>query len=295
MMLHDKIIFVVGGDLRQAHLAKLLAESNQVYTLGLEKAEGLDGRAVTTTLVRERGILPDYIVFPMPVGSSDDTVNTPFSAKKLLIDDVLSLAGPDTFILGGKLSDSFLQKLEARKLPYADYLKREELAVLNAVPTAEGAVQIAMEELATTIFGLNVLVIGYGRISKVLSRMLQSLGANVTVSARKFSDLAWIEAGGYTPAHTLRLDEYLRDSQLIVNTVPAAILNEELLSKVPKSCLLIDLASKPGGIDFTTANRLGLKAIWALSLPGKVAPISAGKIIYNTIQNIASERGASLE
>lgn len=251
MMLHDKIIFVVGGDLRQAHLAKLLAESNQVYTLGLEKAEGLDGRAVTTTLVRERGILPDYIVFPMPVGSSDDTVNTPFSAKKLLIDDVLSLAGPDTFILGGKLSDSFLQKLEARKLPYADYLKREELAVLNAVPTAEGAVQIAMEELATTIFGLNVLVIGYGRISKVLSRMLQSLGANVTVSARKFSDLAWIEAGGYTPAHTLRLDEYLRDSQLIVNTVPAAILNEELLSKVPKSCLLIDLASKPGGVGFS--------------------------------------------
>lgn len=150
--------------------------------------------------------------------------------------------------------------------------------------------QIAMEELATTIFGLNVLVIGYGRIAKVLARTFASLGANVTVSARKFSDLAWIEVGGYRPAHTGALEEVIGDSQLIVNTVPAAVLNEELLGRVRKGCLLIDLASKPGGIDFNTANKLGLKAIWALSLPGKVAPISAGRIIYDTIQNIESER-----
>lgn len=155
--------------------------------------------------------------------------------------------------------------------------------------------QIAMEELATTIFGLDVLIIGYGRISKVLSRTLASLGANVTVSARKFSDLAWIEANGYHPAHTNALEEVIGNVQLIVNTVPAAVLNEELLSQVRKGCLLIDLASKPGGIDFNTANKLGLKAIWALSLPGKVAPISAGKIIYDTIQNIESERRYGLE
>lgn len=161
----------------------------------------------------------------------------------------------------------------------------------TAIPTAEGAVQIAMEELATTIFGLNILVIGYGRISKVLSRLLKSMGANVTVSARKFSDLAWIEANGYQPAHTNDLSGAIEKSQLIINTVPASILNEDLLSKVQKGCLLIDLASKPGGIDFSTANRLGLKTIWALSLPGKVAPITAGKIIFDTMQNIETERG----
>ena len=162
--------------------------------------------------------------------------------------------------------------------------------IANTVPTAEGAIQIAMEELATTIFGLKVLVIGYGRISKVLSRLLHSMGARVTVAARKFSDLAWIEASGYIPAHTNDLGKAIEGSQLIINTAPAAILNEELLKRVQKGCLLIDLASKPGGIDFSTANRLGLKAIWALSLPGKVAPISAGKIIFDTMQNIERER-----
>lgn len=167
--------------------------------------------------------------------------------------------------------------------------------IANAVPTAEGAIQIAMEELATTIFGLKVLVVGYGRISKVLSRLLRSMGARVTVSARKFSDLAWIEADGFTPAHTNDLGEAMEGSQLIINTVPAAVLNEELLTKVQKGCLLIDLASKPGGIDFSTASRLGLKAIWALSLPGKVAPITAGKIIFDTMQNIERERRGQLE
>ena len=165
---------------------------------------------------------------------------------------------------------------------------------VSALPTAEGTIQIAMEELATTIFGLNVLIIGYGRISKVLARLLKAMGANVTVSARKFSDLAWIETNGYTSVHTSSLSDALANCQLIVNTVPAVVLNENLLSRVPKGCLLIDLASKPGGIDFSTANSLGLRAIWALSLPGKVAPISAGKIIFNTIQNIETERRSTL-
>ena len=120
------------------------------------------------------------------------------------------------------------------------------------------------------------------------------MGANVTVSARKFSDLAWIETNGYTSVHTSSLSDALANCQLIVNTVPAVVLNENLLSRVPKGCLLIDLASKPGGIDFSTANSLGLRAIWALSLPGKVAPISAGKIIFNTIQNIETERRSTL-
>ncbi len=290
-MLQNKTIVVAGGDLRQAQLARLLREHNRVYTIGLEKAEGLEDTYAETAALKQEPVPPDYIILPVPAGSDEDTVNTPFSGKRLPMEDLLELAGPDTLVLGGKLSEGLRQKLEARKLAWADYLQREELAVLNAIPTAEGTVQIAMEELPSTIFGLQALVIGYGRIGRVLCRMLRGLGAHVTAAARKYADLAWIEADGCTPVHTGRMEEALKDSQLIVNTAPAMLLNEQLLKGVPKSCLLIDLASKPGGIDFNTANRLGLKAIWALSLPGKVAPLTAGRIIFDTIQNIAAERG----
>lgn len=294
-MLQNKTIFVVGGDLRNVYLAKLLSNYNTVYTIGMEKVEELTNTNVTIKYLTQKEISPDYIIFPMPVISSDNNVNALFNNDVINIDTVLNLATSKTHILGGKMTDNLRQKLEKLRLSYTDYLLREELAVLNAVPTAEGALQIALEELATTIYGLDVLVIGYGRISKVLSHMLSCLGANVTVSARKFSDLAWIRVNGFTPIHTHDIGDIISKNQLIFNTVPAAILNENLLSKVKKDCLMIDLASKPGGIDFDTAKKLGLKAIWALSLPGKVAPISAGKIIYDTIQNIESERRYSLE
>jgi dipicolinate synthase subunit A len=291
-MLQNKAILVAGGDLRQSHLAKLLAAENRVYTLGLEKAEGLGDRSMTIAEVREKCAHFDYIVLPMPVGNEDSLVNTPFSALRLPVDDVLSCASADTHVLGGKFSDSLAEKLRSMGLRYTDYNHREEFAILNAIPTAEGAVQIAMEELATTIFGMNVCIIGYGRIGKVLTRTFSSLGAEVTVSARKFADLAWIRTAGCRAVHNDCLHEVLPEAQLVVNTVPVPLLGEELLTCIRPGCLLIDLASKPGGVDFTTANRLGIKTIWALSLPGKVAPISAGEIIYETIQNIESEKEA---
>ncbi|MGM9936476.1 MAG: dipicolinate synthase subunit DpsA, partial [Candidatus Ornithomonoglobus sp.] len=73
------------------------------------------------------------------------------------------------------------------------------------------------------------------------------------------------------------------------NTVPALILTGEVLEKVRQDTLIIDLASKPGGIDFDAAAELGLRVIWALSLPGRVAPVTAGIIIKDTITNILSE------
>ena len=65
--------------------------------------------------------------------------------------------------------------------------------------------------------------------------------------------------------------------------------------RIRKDCLVIDLASKPGGVDFKAASELGVKVVWALGLPGKVAPISAGRIIADTVMNILSERGLTYE
>lgn len=294
-MLENKTIIVAGGDLRQVSLAKLFAKQNTVYCLGLEQGAGIaDLKADIDTLIIT-GIHADYIILPMPVSIDNNTVNTPFSSKSLLIEDVLALAKKTTAIYGGKISSDIKHLFENKNLWYLDYLEKEELAVSNAVPTAEGAIQIAMEELQTTIFGTNCLVVGLGRISKVLIPRLVALGANITASARKYSDLSWIEVLGCKAVHTRNIKDEMQDKQLIINTVPATVLNEEELSRADEHTLLIDLASKPGGIDFSTANKLGLKTIWALSLPGKVAPVTAGKIIFDTINNIEVERSYANE
>lgn len=298
-VLHDKTIIVAGGDLRQISLARLFSKHNQVYCLGLEQSPVGNNtpnlaKAQVDDLILQ-GVHADYIVFPMPMSIDNNTVNAPFSAKPLLIDDVLALAKDSVYIYGGKISDTIKVHLEDREYWYLDYLDREDFAVRNAIPTAEGAIQIAMEELPTTIFGMNCLVVGFGRISKALIPRMVALGADVTVSARKAHDFAWIESMGCKAVHTRDLKAVISGKLLIINTVPATVFTSEELSRTDESALIIDLASKPGGIDFTAANLLGLKTIWALSLPGKVAPVSAGGIIYDTINSVEQERSYANE
>ena len=159
------------------------------------------------------------------------------------------------------------------------------------MPTAEGAIQLAMEELPITLHGARVLVIGYGRLGRVLADRLAGLKARVSVAARRYADLAWAENCGYGVEHTGQLEGWLCGYDLVVNTVPVRVLREAELADLKPGCLVIDLASKPGGVDFDAAARLGVMAFWALSLPGKVAPVTAGKSIKTTIYNILTELG----
>ena len=161
----------------------------------------------------------------------------------------------------------------------------------NAVPTAEGAIEIAIAETPFTIHGSKSLVLGYGKIGKILSKDLYALGAQTYVEARKYADLAMIEGHGYEPLPLDNLKDHIHEFDIIFNTIPSLILNDEILTKVKKDALIIDLASKPGGIDFDAAKSYGLKVIWALSLPGKIAPVSSGAIIKDTIMNIIKELG----
>ena len=163
--------------------------------------------------------------------------------------------------------------------------------IAYAFPTAEGAIQIALEEMPVTLHGSRALVIGYGRLGKALAPRLAGLGAKVSVAARKYADLAWAEGFGFGTEHTGELKGWLCGYDLVVNTVPVRVLREAELADLKPGCLVIDLASKPGGVDFDAAARLGVKAFWALSLPGKVAPVTAGKSIKTTIYNILTELG----
>jgi dipicolinate synthase subunit A len=163
--------------------------------------------------------------------------------------------------------------------------------VLNAIPTAEGAIQIAMEEIPITLHNSNILILGFGRIGKILAKMLQGLGANVFVEARKYADIAWIRSYSYKPVLLSDLKSRLEQMDVIFNTIPHVILDQDMLARLGKETLIIDLASKPGGVDFEKARDLGVKAIWALSLPGKVAPLTAAEFIRDTVYNIMDELG----
>ncbi len=272
-------ISIIGGDLRQLTLAGLLADDgHSIRIIGFDDNPPFPSEGVWES---------DVLILPIPASDESGTVYAPFSGTPLtLTAEKLAHA---KLVLGGNIGKNLSSLLDAIGVKYIDYLKREELQIKNALPTAEGALEIAFSELPITLASSRCLVVGYGRIGKILAKLLASLGAEVTVSARKCSDLAWISVFGYTPIKTSGLSGLISGYDVIFNTAPAMVLDEAVLKHANPKTLIIDLASKPGGVDFSTAKELGLKVIWSLGLPGKVAPITSGEIIKEAIENILSE------
>ncbi len=282
---------VIGGDLRIIKLAKMLAEEgNAVYTYGLEKAEELKTTKNIIFCEKLNRAIEDteVVIGPIPFSSNGEDINSPFSENTISIRELMYSINAK-ILIAGSITPEIYDLANDEYIEIIDIMKREELAVLNTISTAEGAIEIAISNTNKIIHGSQVLILGFGRIGKVLARKMAGLSAKITCAARKDEDLAWIKAYGHKATNINTLGSNLSQYDIIINTVPHLILTPERLHYVNQECLLIDLASNPGGIDKKTVKERELKLVWALALPGKVAPVTTAEFIKDTIHNILKE------
>lgn len=271
---------VLGGDLRSAHLAAALAAGGDfVYAAGFEHCV-LPGMVQRCT-VEEALAQCDAAVLPLPVSRDGVHLFAPFAAQDTELSDHLAQVLAEKPVFCG-VRDSLPQRDTWATVRMIDYAAEEEFAVRNAVPTAEGAIQLALEESDFTLCGARCLVAGYGRIGQVLARLLKAFGAHVTVSARKARDLAAIEGLGMRAVETA----HIRDSgeyDVIFNTIPSLVFDHNTLMQCAQHAILLELASAPYGIDANAAKQLNIPLVEAGGLPGKTAPRTAGEIIRRVI------------
>ena len=256
-MKQTKRFAVVGSDARQAAAGRALARAG--YTVG-----GVQQ-------------LPqaDYILLPLPLEQSG-----------LPLAQLLGAAKPGALALGGKVTDSARTIARAAGVELVDYFARPELTVYNAIPTAEGCIGILLERRSRTLWGTAVLVLGFGPVGRALAVRLAALGARVTVAARRPVQRAMAEELGL---RAVPLTDLAAAAAAFDTVVTAAV-----LAALPKGCLIVDLASKPGGTDFAAARRLGHTALHALSLPTVWAPETAGEALARTVQTILQEREGTI-
>lgn len=277
----DQSYALIGGDRRQLYLADLLArEGHSVVTFGLPGTETERSRPL------EQAAQADVILLPLPLSREGRTLNAEGPAVPLKT--LFSKLPKDRPVLAGQVSPAIRQMAEESGVRLIDYYAREELAVANAVPSAEGAVYTAMEHSPATICGCSCLVIGYGRIGKLLAQRLYAWGANVTVAARSCEARTWIRASGLRAADTAALSGRLKEFDIIFNTVPAPVLSEAETAELDRRCLWIELASVPG-MDLEAARARGVNAVWARGLPGRLFPQSAAAAIRETVAHILIE------
>lgn len=170
-----------------------------------------------------------------------------------------------------------------------DLLERDDFALLNAVPTAEGAICEAIQAANVTLAGSKVIVIGYGRTGQVLAHRLQGLAARVWVAARSPHHRAAARAMGLEAAAMEDLPLQVADASFIFNTVPALVVTREVINACPDDLVIVDIASEPGGVDRAYAERRGLIWCWPLGIPGRVSPRTAGRILHDMVHTLLAE------
>lgn len=227
------------------------------------------------------------------VGDEGRVYTEPPTPPLYLRPEHLDRLAPGALVFAGLAGGELRRWTADRELHLVEYRERDDFAILNSVPSAEGAIGMAMAASPLCLFDTVSLVLGYGRTGVTLARMLQGIGARVAVAARPQVDLARIYAAGHRPVPLDRLAESAAEADFIFNTIPALVLTREVLAAIPRHTVIVDLASSPGGTDFAAANQMGLKALLAPGLPGKVAPVSAGRIIAGLVVSfLATPAGA---
>lgn len=230
----------------------------------------------------------DVILLGLPASKDDVYVNTD-EDMKISLRDISALCTKRKLLLGGRFSEKAKALFDIYSVRWADYAASEEFEILNAVPTAEGAIQIAMEEFPFTVHSSKTVVTGFGKVAKALSVRLKALGSECTIVARSPNARAEAESMGFKAVDFSHLPALAKNGQILFNTVPALVCDRSVLSQLTPAQGIIDLASKPGGVDLDAAKTFGVNVVWALGLPGKVAPATAGEIIQKTACNIACD------
>lgn len=221
---------------------------------------------------------------------TEGKIQEPFHQDILLDDHFCSRIQEGSSLFMGTAPVALKKKLLTQGITLLEYLHVPTVATQNAVPTAEGALLLALEGLSTTLQGCRTLVTGLGRVGLTLAYRLQALHAIVWGANRSPLGRYQGESLGLKTISLEEMDPLLPGFQLIFNTIPAPIFTRWRLQELQEDVLLLDLASSPGGVDFESAREFNRQASLHLGIPGRYFPQRAGEILGSTLPGIIKER-----
>lgn len=275
--------FIIGGDFRNFILAQSLAkDGNKVSIYGFEKLKENFNEKID--LIKEGNLdeikNSDIIIGPIPFSRDDVTINMTYSDKKISISEIEDLL-KNKAVFVGNINNKLKEDWESKNIKVIDIMQKEEFVVLNVIPTVEATIEIILKNNQNKIInGMECLIMGFGRIGKVLAHKLQGLVEDCTCLVTNEVEKAWTIAYGYKNVdlnYIKNKPSNLNKYDIIINTIPQILLKEELRN-VNKETLLIDLASKPYGIDRDIVKIENLNFIEALGLPRKICAYNFSRI-----------------
>jgi dipicolinate synthase subunit A len=290
-MLTGVQVAFIGGDARQLEVIQKFVELDAtVLLIGFDNLQNQYSGATKSALSPDVLQAADAVILPVVGTDEKGIVDSLFSTTELHLTEEHIRNLPKHAKVYTGMSKPYLKTLCATAgIMLVELLERDDVAIYNSIPTAEGAVMMAIQNTDITIHGSICMVLGLGRTGFTMARTLQGLGATVKVGIRRQEHFARAWEMGFTPFYLTDLAQQVTNIDLLFNTIPTMIVTAQIIANIPHRAVLIDLASKPGGMDFRFAEKRGIKAMLAPGLPGIVAPKTAGRIIANTVSQLIME------
>jgi len=287
-VLSDITAAVIGGDGRELeYIRGLLADGAEVRACGcLPEAADIMGHPQTDT-AREAIEGADVVLTTVVYITEDGEIHTPGWDGEIYQSCFQHIESGGLLIIGTS-TDEIDESAEENNFTVIEYGDDDELMILRAPTIAEGAVRTTIEHTDISIHDSETVVLGFGRMGFTMARTSVALGAHTTVVARDPAQLARAREVGADPVHLDHLKETVADAEIVYNTVPVELLDREVLKLMSEDCVIVDLASVPGGTDFDAAEELGITAVLARGLGGR-APKTAGRSQWQGIRRMLLE------
>jgi len=284
-MLTGMQVLFLGGDARQVEVIRKLNELDaSVFVCGFETCSQDLGPVTFFPCDKSFFAAADVLILPAAGTDDQGEIAAPFGNSTLILTNELAEQLPKHAVIYTGMARPYLKQLcEDHKLKLVELFERDDVAIYNSVPTAEGALKMAIENTDFTIHNSSSIVLGFGRTGFTMARALQALGSKVKVGVRRSEHYARAFEMGLEPFYINDFQHHVSKIDLIFNTIPTMIVTAQIIAKMPMHAVIIDLASKPGGTDFRFAEKQGIKALLAPGLPGIVAPLTAGRIIADCL------------
>ncbi len=273
-MKRSELLFI-GGDKRRLYTEKYLI-SKGYKTVSYEENPDLFFKK----LKNEKSA----VILPLPFTRDGENLNIPESSEKISIKEFLSYLKKGDKVVGGLLTKDFLAELSKIGAVGCEYYC-EDLILENAELTAD-AVFTVFSENDIDIFSKKTALLGFGRTAKALAVRLSQKGIDFSVVARSKSAENDAVSMNYDFVKLNSFTEEIQEFDIILNTVPALILDENLLRKAKNNVTVVDIASAPFGIEKSVAEKYNVKLIRALGLPGKYYPEKAGELIAKKAESL---------
>ncbi|MCL1791544.1 MAG: dipicolinate synthase subunit DpsA [Peptococcaceae bacterium] len=289
-VLDHMVLAVIGGDDRESYLIpELQKQGAYIIGLGLEESPVADTIECAASFA-EVAAKADAMLFPMFGTDERGLVKAKYTRHPIILnEEALELIPRHVPVFIGWARPVLREMVKTRGLRLIEVANRDDVAIMNSVPSAEGAIQMAMESVPITIHGSESFVLGFGRFGLTLARTLMGMGARVSVVARSPENQARAEEMGARVVELAELRKEINRAQIVFNTIPAMVLSPSMLDHMATDAVIIDAASIPGGTDFEYARKRGIKALLAPGLPGIVAPKTAGRILARVYPSILAE------